>query len=102
MVASHKSHNVVHLFVVSFGEDLVDVEDCEEDEDVGRVDLNDHWWCDKISDGEDIFDADVDDIDGGARPSKTKPNRSKIAKSPEGEQDKDERGDDDKIGRAHV
>jgi hypothetical protein len=47
MVASHKSHNVVHLFVVSFREDLVDVEDCEEDdedEDVGRVDLNDPWW----------------------------------------------------------
>jgi hypothetical protein len=46
MVASHKSHNVVHLFVVSFREDLVDVEDYEEDdkdEDVGRVDLNDPW-----------------------------------------------------------
>jgi hypothetical protein len=46
MVASHKSHNVVHLFVVSFREDLVDVEDYEEDdedEDIGRVDLNDPW-----------------------------------------------------------
>jgi hypothetical protein len=46
MVASHKSHNVVLLFVVSLREDLVDVEDCEEDdedEDVGRVDLNDPW-----------------------------------------------------------
>ena len=91
IVEQHKSHNVVHLYIVSFEEGIVD-----EDEDGGRIDLNDPCWRDKISDDEDLFDVDVDDIDGGARPSKTKPNRSKIAKSPEGEQDRDERGDDDR------
>jgi hypothetical protein len=92
MVASHKSDNVVHLFVVSFGEDIIDVEDCEEDENVGRVDLNDPWWRDTISDDEDIFDVDVDDIDGGARPSKTKPNGSNVVECREEEQHRDERG----------
>jgi hypothetical protein len=78
MVEQHKSHNRVHLYIVSFEEGIV--EDCEEedeDKDVGRVDLNDPWWRDKISNAEDLFDVDVDDIDGGARPSKTIPNRSK-------------------------
>ena len=62
MVASHKSDNVVHLFVVSFREDIVDVEDCKEDdenENVTRANRNDPWWQDKLSDNEDIFDVDL-------------------------------------------
>jgi hypothetical protein len=95
LVASHKSDNIVHLFVVSFREDIADVEDCEEDdedENVARADRNDPWWQDKLSDNEDIFDANVDDIDGGARPSKTKPNGSNVVECKEEGQHRDERG----------
>jgi hypothetical protein len=59
------------LLFFFFWEDIVDVEDCEEDdedENVLRVDLNDPWWRDKIRDDKDIFDADVDNIDGGVKP----------------------------------
>jgi hypothetical protein len=52
-----------------------------------RVDLNDPWWHDKISDEEDLFDVDVDDVSRGAGPSSVVPNRSKCQK---GEQDKNE------------
>ncbi|XP_059438654.1 uncharacterized protein LOC132171372 [Corylus avellana] len=99
MVAKHTGHSVVHLFVVSFGEGVVDEEDEEdEDEDRGRVDLKDPWWRDRTSDDEDLFDVDLDDIDSGARPSNTKPN------SQEEEQDGDERGveeGEDDIGDEH-
>jgi hypothetical protein len=77
MVEQHKSHNIIHLYIVSFKEGIVeDFEEDDEDEDGGKVDLNDPWWHDKISDDEDLFDVDIDDIDGGARPSKIVPNRS--------------------------
>ncbi|XP_059454928.1 uncharacterized protein LOC132185104 [Corylus avellana] len=102
MVASHTGHNIVHLFVVSFGESGVDEEECEEedeDEDGGRTDLNDPWWRDKISDDEDLFDVDVDGIDDGAGPSKTQPNTSNVAECEDEENDRDgrgvEEGDDD-------
>jgi hypothetical protein len=87
------------------GEDIVDVENCEEDgedENVGRVDLNDPWWRDKISDDEDIFDADVDDIDGRARPSKTKLNGSNVVECREKEQHMDERGVEEGDDSRHV
>jgi hypothetical protein len=88
-----QSHNIVHLYIVFFEEDIVEVfEEEDEDEDGGRVGLNDRWWHDKISGEEDLFDVNVDDIGGGARPSKIVPNRSECQ---EGEQDRNERGDDD-------
>jgi hypothetical protein len=77
MVEQHKTHNIVHLYIVSFEEGIVDVfEEDDEDEDGARVDLNDPWWHDKISDEEDLFDVDVDDVSGGAKPSSIVPNRS--------------------------
>jgi hypothetical protein len=91
MVEQHKTHNIVHLYIVSFEEGIVDVfEEDNEDEDGGRVDLNDPWWHDKISDEEDLFDVDVDDIGGGARSSNVVPNRSECQ---EGEQDRNEKGE---------
>ena len=89
MVEQHKNHNIVHLYIVSFEEGIVDVcEGDDEDEDRGRADLNDPWWHARVSDEEDLFDVDVDDDCGGAGLSKTISNKSECQ---EGEQDKNER-----------
>lgn len=70
MVASHTGHFIVHIYIVSFEE--VGANECDEEEyeedDGGRsrVDWNDPWWADKLSDDDDLFDVDVDDTrDGG-------------------------------------
>jgi hypothetical protein len=81
MVEQHKTHNIVHLYIVSFEEGIVDVfKEDDEDEDGARVGLNDPWWHDKISDEEDLFDVDVDDVSGGAKPSSVVPNRSEFVR----------------------
>jgi hypothetical protein len=73
MVASHTGHFIVHIYLVSFGE--VGADECDEEkyeEDDGercRVDLNDPWWANKLSDDDDLFDVDVDDTRDGAGPS---------------------------------
>jgi hypothetical protein len=91
MVEQHKTHNIVQLYIVSFEEGIVDVfEGDDEDEDGARVDLNDPWWHDKISDEEDLFDVDVDDDTHGAGPSTVVPDRSECQG---GEQDRNERGE---------
>jgi hypothetical protein len=92
IVEQHKTYNIVHLYIVSFEEGIVDVfEEDDEAEDGVRVDLNNPWWHDKISDEEDIFDVDIDDVDevgGGAGPSIVVRNKSECH---EGEQDRNER-----------
>jgi hypothetical protein len=64
LVAKHVDTPVVELYIVSFqsnaGEDGEDWENDEEGDDGGRVDYNDTWWDDKISDDEDVFDCLVD------------------------------------------
>lgn len=79
MVACHIRYFIAHLYIISFGEGGSDEEDYEEvDEDRGRVDLNDPWWADKISDDEDFFYVDLDKSDGGAGTSKTNCNTSNV------------------------
>ncbi|GLT67649.1 hypothetical protein SLA2020_399410 [Shorea laevis] len=69
MVASHTGHFIVHIYIVSFEE--VGANECDEEEyeedDGGRsrVDWNDPWWADKLSDDDDLFDVDVDDTRDG-------------------------------------
>jgi len=62
MVAKHVDTPIVVLYIVSFQNDGGGVwEDWENDEkgdDGGKVDLNDPWWNDKISDDVDIFEED--------------------------------------------
>lgn len=62
LVAKHVDTPVVELYIVSFqsnvGEDGEDWENDEEGDDGGRVDLNDPWWDDKISDDDDVFEED--------------------------------------------
>ncbi|XP_059431694.1 uncharacterized protein LOC132165226 [Corylus avellana] len=68
MVGCHKGQYIVHLYVVCFGEGQGDVQDYEgedENEEEDRVDYNDPWWKDKLSDDEDLFDVDVDVGDTG-------------------------------------
>jgi hypothetical protein len=64
LVAKHVDTPVVELYIVSFqsnvGEDGEDWKNDEEGDDGDRVDYNDTWWDDKISDGEDVFDCLVD------------------------------------------
>jgi hypothetical protein len=64
LVAKHVDTHVVELYIVSFqsnvGEDGEDWENYEEEDDGGRVDYNDTWWDDRISDDEDVFDCLVD------------------------------------------
>jgi hypothetical protein len=62
MVAKHVDTPIVVLYIVSFqndrGGDGEDWENDEEGDDGGRVDLNDPWWDDKISDDDDVFEED--------------------------------------------
>jgi hypothetical protein len=66
MVSCHKEQVIVHLYVVCFEEGQGDVEEYDEDDDdeeEARVDYNDPWWKDKVSDVEDLFDVKVDTVD---------------------------------------
>lgn len=71
----HIGHNIIHLYIVSFGEGRGDEGDNEEDdykdenEYRARVGLHDPWWEGRLSDNEDLFDVDVDGGDGWPRPS---------------------------------
>jgi hypothetical protein len=60
LVAKYVDTPIVELYIVYFqsnvGEDGEDWENDEEGDDGGRVDYNDTWWDDKISDDEDVFD----------------------------------------------
>lgn len=64
LVTKHVDTPVVELYIVSFqsnvGEDGENWENDEEGDDGGRVDYNDTWWDDKISDEEEVFDCLVD------------------------------------------
>ncbi|XP_062164920.1 uncharacterized protein LOC133871496 [Alnus glutinosa] len=64
LVSKHVDTPVVELYIVSFqsnvGEDGEEWENDKEGDDGGRVDYNDTWWDDKISDDEDVFDYLVD------------------------------------------
>jgi hypothetical protein len=59
IVAKHVDTPIAVLYIVSFqndgGGDGEDWENDEEGDDGGRVDLNDPWWDDKISDDDDVF-----------------------------------------------
>jgi hypothetical protein len=61
-VAKHVDTPIVVLYIVSFqndgGVDEKDWENDEEGDDGGRVDFNDPWWDDKISDDDDVFEED--------------------------------------------
>jgi hypothetical protein len=100
---SHTRHVILELYIVSFGDGGGDEEDSEEsDEYGGRVDLNDHWRADKLSDTEDLFDVDVDvdvdvgvgcgDGDGGARPSNVQPDNPRVE---QGNEEANEGGNDE-------
>lgn len=72
LCACHTRHSIVHLYRVSFEEGEVDEDkndDDDDDADRGKIDRNDPWWNDKISDDENLFDVDVDAGHVGARPS---------------------------------
>ena len=66
MIGYHKGQFIVHLYVVCFGEGQSDVEEYDEEEEEddneeeGRVDYNDPWWKDKLSDNDDLFDVELD------------------------------------------
>jgi hypothetical protein len=56
MACKHVETPIVELYIVSFQDDGGgDGEDDEEEDVGGRVDLNDPWWDDKISDDNDCF-----------------------------------------------
>jgi hypothetical protein len=66
MVGCHKEQVIVHLYVVCFEDGQGDVEEYDEDDDneeEARVDYNDPWWKNKVSDVGDLFDMEVDTID---------------------------------------
>jgi len=69
MVAKHVDTPIVGLSIVSFqndrGWDGEDWENDEEGDNGGRVDFNDPWWDDKISDDDNVFEEDylVDSAD---------------------------------------
>jgi hypothetical protein len=67
MVGCHKEQVIVHLYAVCFEEGQGDVEEYDEDE--ARVEYNDPWWKDKVSDVEDLFDVEVDTVDTRTRTS---------------------------------
>ncbi|XP_059441949.1 uncharacterized protein LOC132174284 [Corylus avellana] len=71
MVDYHTRHFIVHLYIVCFGDGQGDKVESEEDDDEEevRVDFNDPWWKDKVSDDEDLFNVDVDLDDNRAETS---------------------------------
>jgi len=92
MVVKHVDTPIVIFYIVSFqndwGGDEEDWENDEEGDDGGRVDFNDPWWDDKISDDDDVFEKDyLVDSDG---PS-TMPEIDEVV---EGDGDWDRNGDD--------
>jgi hypothetical protein len=58
--ACHTGHVILELYIVSFGNEGGEEEGSEEDDEYGRrVNFDDPWWADKLSDDEDLFDIDV-------------------------------------------
>jgi len=82
MSACHTGHVILELYIVSFGDGGGDEEDSEDDEYGGRVDLDDPWWTDRLSDTEDLFDVGVDvgtsRGDGGAGSSNVQPDNPRV------------------------
>jgi hypothetical protein len=68
--ACHTGHVMLELYIVSF----------EDDEYGGRVNSDDPWWTDKLSDDEDLFDVDVG---AGAGPSNVQPDNPRVESSEE-------------------
>jgi hypothetical protein len=105
LIACHTGHVIMELYIVSFGNEGGDEEDSEEnDEYGGRVELDDRWLADKLSDNEDLFDVDVDvgdgRGDGGAGPSNVQSDNPRVEQGNEygkggGDDESNERGDDD-------
>ncbi|GLT70486.1 hypothetical protein SLA2020_425620 [Shorea laevis] len=92
----HVGIDVVELYILSFGGG--DEENAEEEcNDGGRVDLNDPWWDDKISDDDDVFD--VEYRVNGAGPSGEGTSNSRIQTVRcVGDEDGDEDGGEDGDG----
>jgi hypothetical protein len=66
---------------VSFGNEMCDEKDSEEDDEYrGRVNSDDPWWTDKLSDDEDLFDVDVG---AGAGPSNVQLDNPRVESSEE-------------------
>ena len=81
MATCHNSHYIVHLYVQCFvdrGGGEGDDDYCDDDGGGCRVDFNDPWQVDKLSDNDDLLDVDVDDGDDGVGPSKGTINRNRM------------------------
>jgi hypothetical protein len=74
-------HVILELYIVSFGNEGGDEEDGEEDDEYeGRVNFDDPWWADKLSDDEELFDVDVG---AGAGSSNVQPDNPRVESSEE-------------------
>jgi hypothetical protein len=79
--ACHTGHVMLELYIVSFENEGGDEKDSEEDDEYGgRVNSDDPWWTDKLSDDEDLFDVDVG---AGAGPSNVQPDNPRVESSEE-------------------
>jgi hypothetical protein len=73
--ACHDEHAILQLYIVSFGDEGGDEEDSQDDNEYGgRVDLDDPWWDDKLTDTEDVFDVGVDSVG----PSNVQPDNPRV------------------------
>jgi len=76
-------HVILELYIVSFGNEGGDEEDGEEDDEYGgRVNFDDPWWADKLSDDEKLFDVDVG-AGAGAGSSNVQPDNPRDENSEE-------------------
>jgi hypothetical protein len=73
----------LELYIVSFGNEGGDEEDGEEDNEYGgRVNFDDPWCADKLSDDEKLFDVDVG-AGAGAGSSNVQPDNPRDENSEE-------------------
>lgn len=100
MFNMHVGIDVVELYILSFGGgDEKNVE--EECNDGARVDLNDPWWDDKISDDDDVFDVEYRVNSAGPSEEGTSISRIQTVKcdgDEDGDEDEDEDEDEDGSG----
>jgi hypothetical protein len=79
--ACHTGRVILELYIVSFGNERGGEEDSEDDDEYGRrVNFDDPWWADKLSEDEDLFDVDVG---AGAGPSNVQPDNHRVESSEE-------------------
>jgi hypothetical protein len=85
--ACHNVHVILELYIVSFENKGGDEENSEEDDEYGgRVNFDDPWWADKLSDDEDLFDVDVG-VGAGAVPSNVQLDNHRVESSEESSKD---------------